>query len=67
MHDPQALARAETHLIHVLEQSDPPRDASRYNVTAAAQDYHERTGSWDIGEADPELVEQVLAEHPARD
>ena len=67
MHDPQALARAETHLLHVLEHSDPPRDASRYNVTAAAQAYHERTGNWDVREADPGLVEQVLADHPAGD
>lgn len=65
MYDPQALAQAETHLIHVLEHADPPRDASRYNVTAAAQDYHDRTGNWGIQDADPELVEQVLADHPA--
>ena len=67
MHDPQALAQAENHLIQVLEHSDPPRDVSRFNVTAAAQEYHERTGSWDIRGADPEVVEEVLARHPARD
>ncbi len=67
MHDPQALAQAETHLLHVLEHSDPPRDASRYNVTAAARAYHDRTGNWDVRSADPELVEQILAEHPAGD
>ncbi|GAA1745302.1 hypothetical protein [Kocuria aegyptia] len=67
MHDPQALAQAETYLLHVLEHSDPPRDASRYNVTAAARAYHDRTGNWDVRGGDPELVEQVLAEHPARD
>jgi hypothetical protein len=65
MHDPQALAQAETHLLRVLEHSDPPRDASRYNVTAAARDYHDRTGTWEVQDADPDLVEQVLAAHPA--
>ena len=50
---------------HVLEHSDPPRDASHYNVTAAARDYHDRTGTWDVQDADPDLVEQVLAAHPA--
>ena len=65
MHDPQALAQAETHLIHVLEHSDPPRDASRFNVTAAAKEFHERTGSWDVRDAEPGTVEEILARHPA--
>lgn len=42
-----------------------PLDASRHNVTAAARDYHDRTGTRDVQDADPELVEQVLAAHPA--
>ena len=45
MYDPQALADAETHLIHVLETSNPPRDASGFKITEAAQDYHDTTGA----------------------
>lgn len=67
MHDPQALAQAETDLIHVLEHSDPPRDAARFNVTAAAREFHETTGGWDVRSADSETVEAVLAKHPAQD
>ena len=67
MQDSQALAQAETDLIHVLEHSDPPRDAASFNVTEAARDFHETTGSWDVRNADSETVEAVLAKHPARD
>ncbi|GGG41751.1 hypothetical protein GCM10011374_00120 [Kocuria dechangensis] len=63
MHDPQALAETETHLIHVLEHSDPPRDASRFNVTAAALELHDRTGGWTVRDADTRTVEDVLARH----
>jgi hypothetical protein len=65
MDDAQALAGAETHLLRVLETSDPPRDASRYNVTAAARECHEVTGTWDLGGVDAGTIEQVLARHPA--
>jgi hypothetical protein len=63
MHDAQALAETETHLIHVLEHSDPPRDASRFNVTAAARELHDRTGGWNVRDADARTVEDVLARH----
>lgn len=62
-YDPQALADAETHLIHVLETSDPPRDTELYRITEAAQDYHDITGNWDIRQADLGSVEEVLARH----
>ncbi|MDI3329747.1 MAG: hypothetical protein QJR09_03285 [Micrococcus sp.] len=63
MDDPQALADAETYLIHVLETSDPPRDADLYHITQAAQDYHSSTGTWDLHSAEPEEVEELLARH----
>lgn len=62
-HDPQALADAETYLIHVLENSTPPREASEFNVTAAAEDYHASTGDWNMRQADPGTVEELLARH----
>lgn len=65
MHDPEALADAETYLIHVLETSTPPREASHYNITQAAEDYHETTGNWDIRQAELQTVEELLARHPA--
>lgn len=61
--DPQALAAAETYLVHVLETSDPPREASEFNITAAAKDYHASTGTWQVHEADPSSVEDLLARH----
>lgn len=61
--DPQALAAVETYLVRVLETSDPPRDASEFNVTAAAHDYHASTGSWQIQDADPATVEALLVRH----
>lgn len=61
--DPRALAAAETYLVRVLETSDPPRDADEFNVTAAAQDYRATTGSWEIDQADPSTVEELLARH----
>jgi len=63
MYDPQALADAETHLIRVLETSTPPRDASAFKITEAAQDYHDTTGNWDLRGADPGVVEELLARH----
>lgn len=63
MHDPQALADAETYLIHVLEHSDPPRDAEMFNITEAARDYHDTTGDWDIRRAEHGTVEELLARH----
>lgn len=64
MHDdPKALADAETYLIHVLENSNPRRDAGLYNITDAAEDYHATTGDWDIRQADPQVVEDLLARH----
>lgn len=62
-HDPHALADAENHLIQVLHSSNPPRDASEFNITAAAKDYHGTAGSWDIAQADPDTVEELLARH----
>lgn len=61
------LAAAETHLLSLLEGSNPPRDASRYNVTAAARDLHESSGSWRLEDLDHETVEAALARHPATD
>ncbi|QCU78040.1 hypothetical protein E7744_07460 [Citricoccus sp. SGAir0253] len=63
MHDPHALAEAETYLVHVLETSTPPRDAAAFNLTAAATDFHETTGSWDLRQAGPDAVEELLARH----
>lgn len=62
-HDPRALADAENHLIHVLHTSSPPRDASEFNITAAAKDYHATAGSWDVHKADAGTVEELLARH----
>lgn len=62
-YDSHALADAETYLIHVLESSDPPRDAGLYEITEAAKDYHDTTGNWDIRDADLDLVEEILARH----
>lgn len=67
MHDPQALAETETHLIHVLEHSDPPRDAHRFNVTGAALELHDRLGGWNLRDADSRTVEEVLARHAKQD
>lgn len=61
--DPQALADAETYLANVLKSSDPPRDASRYSITQAAQDYHDTTESWDLHTAEPQVIEDLLARH----
>jgi hypothetical protein len=63
MDELQALADAETYLANVLEGSDPPRDASRYSITEAAQDYHDTTESWDLDSADPQVLEDLLARH----
>jgi hypothetical protein len=63
MNDLQALADAETYLANVLESSDLPRDASRYSITEAAQDYRETTGTWDLGSAEPQVIEDLLARH----
>lgn len=63
MDDPKALADAETYLVHVLESSDPPRDANAFNITQAAQDYHDTTGNWDIRQAEPRVAEELLARH----
>jgi hypothetical protein len=62
-HDPHALAEAENYLLQVLERSDPPRSASEFNITQAAQEYHSTAGDWDIAQADPDTVEQLLARH----
>lgn len=62
-HDPKALAEAETYLIHVLETSTPPRNASEFNITAAAEEYRSTTGSWNVGQADARTVEELLARH----
>lgn len=62
-HDPRALADAENYLIHFLESSTPPREASEFNITAAATDYHATTGDWNIGGADRDTVEELLARH----
>jgi hypothetical protein len=63
MDDPQALAEAETYLIHVLETSDPPRDSNRFHITQAAHEYHATTGTWDLRSAGPREVEELLARH----
>jgi hypothetical protein len=63
MDAPQALADAETYLANVLEASDPPRDASRYSITEAAQDYHDTTGTWDLDSAEPQVLKDLLARH----
>lgn len=62
-YDPQALADAETYLIQYLLHSDPPRDASLFELTDAAQDHHNTTGSWDLHNADAKTVEDLLARH----
>lgn len=61
--DPQALGNAETYLINVLEGANPRRDASGYNITAAAQDFHDTAGSWDLAAADPQSLEDLLGRH----
>lgn len=62
-YDPRALADAENYLIDVLESSNPPRDASVFNITAAAQEYHATAGDWNIGQAGQDTVEELLARH----
>lgn len=63
MDNPQLLAEAETYIIHVLETSDPRREASGYNVTATAQECHESSGNWDLQDLDRDTLEKVLARH----
>lgn len=63
MYDPQALAEAETYLISVLENSNPPRDVTKFDITAAARDFHDTTGGWDVKGADQNLIEDVLTRH----
>lgn len=63
MDDPAAQAEAETYLVHVLENSEPAREASAYNVTQAATEYRETSGDWDIRSADSDTVERILAKH----
>lgn len=63
MDNPQLLAEAETYIIHVLETSDPRREASGYHVTAAARECHERSGNWDLQELELDILEEVLAQH----
>lgn len=62
-YDPQALADAETYLINFLEHSDPARDASLYEISQAARDYHDTTGDWDLSTARKDLIEGLLARH----
>lgn len=62
-YDPQALADAETYLIQFLEHSDPPRDANLFEITDAALDHHDTTGSWDLHGADPQTIENLLVRH----
>ena len=63
MYDPQALATAETYLIHMLESSDPPREASGFKITEAAQEFHDTTGNWDLRSADLNVVVELLGRH----
>lgn len=63
MDDKTAQAEAETYLVHVLESSDPARDASGYNITQAALEYRETAGNWDIRSADSDTVERILTNH----
>lgn len=59
----QSQIDAEKYLIETLVNSDPPRDPSSCNITAAAQEYYDTTGSWDLEQADEATVEQLLARH----
>lgn len=63
MDNPQQLAEAETYIIHVLENSNPRREASGYNVTATAQECHEISGNWNLQALDRDTLEEVLAKH----
>lgn len=63
MDDQQALADAETYLIEVLETSDPPRNPALYNITEAAEEYHNTTGDWEIRQASRDTVEGLLLRH----
>jgi hypothetical protein len=47
----------------VLETSNPPRDVSKFDITAAARDFHEITGGWDVRGAETAVVEDVLTRH----
>lgn len=58
-YDPQALADAETY----LENSNPRRDASMFEITEAAQDFHASTGGWDVAGASAHSIEDLLARH----
>lgn len=61
--DLQGLAEAETYLVNFLEHSDPPRDADLFEITEAAKDHHNSTGSWDLDNADQQVIEDLLARH----
>lgn len=67
METPEELAEAESYLMRVLERSATPRDASGYNVTAAARECRDIAGSWDLTRLGMATVEEVLARHPAAD
>ncbi|MDR7375229.1 hypothetical protein J2X28_002228 [Kocuria rhizophila] len=62
-YDPQALADAETYLVNFLENSNPRRDASMFEITEAAQDFHASTGGWDVAGASAHSIEDLLARH----
>lgn len=66
-HDLDAqLAEAETYLIHVLTEAVPPQDPTNFEITAAARDFYEQHGTYDVQGAAPEAVEELLARHAKR-
>ena len=61
--NPQALAAAETYLIHVLETATPPGNPEEYRITDAVLAHREATGGYDIEGAGPEAAMELLKRH----
>lgn len=57
------LADAETYLLRVLTEAAPPGDPADYEITAAAQDFFEQHGTYDVRAAGAEAAEELLARH----
>ena len=56
-------ADAETYLIHVLTEAVPPQDPTNFEITAAARDFFEQHGTYDVRGAGAEAAEELLARH----
>jgi len=61
--NPEALAAAETYLIHVLESSTPAGDPAHYDITEAVEAHRAATGSYDIEAAGADAARELLSRY----